>query len=408
MPVFDTSTTIKRKMKEYTKEDLKNFAYDLDMYGISKLKKDELSDAIADKLLDPQTMFYRMSIFDDKAIELFEKAIGKLYEYTKDEFYAACIFDGMDYAFMRENVLFVPQDVAEAWKTVRTEDFERYRKRASWVWKCLHWTEEMYGYTPIEKFLDVCNIKKGFRIKRDELIRIFDRFPMDQLWTIRIDDIFLSLIYAEDKDELYSLRAMQADKDFYIPAVSEVEELFDTLALLSGKPYQDMLAFMKKRLHMPDSGAKDILHELWNKVAADDDPHDTMQWFWDQLVLDDESLVNEVMQLYTSLTNGTRMRVNRGHTPNEMVKRMKFGSRNVPVITAGSSEAAAMLAEVAPQIRQMGFEVDLDSNADRISVMDVPNGLNGEMRVSEKKIYPNDPCPCGSGKKYKKCCGRRI
>lgn len=21
-----------------------------------------------------------------------------------------------------------------------------------------------------------------------------------------------------------------------------------------------------------------------------------------------------------------------------------------------------------------------------------------------KKVYPNDPCPCGSGKKYKKCC----
>lgn len=24
----------------------------------------------------------------------------------------------------------------------------------------------------------------------------------------------------------------------------------------------------------------------------------------------------------------------------------------------------------------------------------------------EKKVYPNDPCPCGSGKKYKKCCMR--
>ena len=23
-----------------------------------------------------------------------------------------------------------------------------------------------------------------------------------------------------------------------------------------------------------------------------------------------------------------------------------------------------------------------------------------------RKIYPNDPCPCGSGKKYKKCYGR--
>ena len=26
--------------------------------------------------------------------------------------------------------------------------------------------------------------------------------------------------------------------------------------------------------------------------------------------------------------------------------------------------------------------------------------------VKDKRIYPNDPCPCGSGKKYKKCCGR--
>ncbi len=27
--------------------------------------------------------------------------------------------------------------------------------------------------------------------------------------------------------------------------------------------------------------------------------------------------------------------------------------------------------------------------------------------VKPDKIYPNDPCPCGSGKKYKKCCGRK-
>ena len=26
----------------------------------------------------------------------------------------------------------------------------------------------------------------------------------------------------------------------------------------------------------------------------------------------------------------------------------------------------------------------------------------------EKKIFPNDPCPCGSGKKYKKCCGKNA
>lgn len=27
--------------------------------------------------------------------------------------------------------------------------------------------------------------------------------------------------------------------------------------------------------------------------------------------------------------------------------------------------------------------------------------------VKQDKVYPNDPCPCGSGKKYKKCCGKK-
>ena len=28
--------------------------------------------------------------------------------------------------------------------------------------------------------------------------------------------------------------------------------------------------------------------------------------------------------------------------------------------------------------------------------------------VTGKKLYPNDPCYCGSGKKFKKCCGKKI
>lgn len=27
--------------------------------------------------------------------------------------------------------------------------------------------------------------------------------------------------------------------------------------------------------------------------------------------------------------------------------------------------------------------------------------------IKAAKVYPNDPCPCGSGKKYKKCCGKK-
>ena len=33
--------------------------------------------------------------------------------------------------------------------------------------------------------------------------------------------------------------------------------------------------------------------------------------------------------------------------------------------------------------------------------------VKGPKRRADKKVYPNDPCPCGSGKKYKQCCGRK-
>lgn len=49
-----------------------------------------------------------------------------------------------------------------------------------------------------------------------------------------------------------------------------------------------------------------------------------------------------------------------------------------------------------------------------LEMADINNDLYDDFKmpvqqpiVKEKKIYPNDPCPCGSGKKYKKCCGRK-
>lgn len=50
-------------------------------------------------------------------------------------------------------------------------------------------------------------------------------------------------------------------------------------------------------------------------------------------------------------------------------------------------------------------KIDLDSTAQKMDVVNVTS--NGEIiSKSEKTVYPNDPCPCGSGKKFKKCCGR--
>lgn len=56
----------------------------------------------------------------------------------------------------------------------------------------------------------------------------------------------------------------------------------------------------------------------------------------------------------------------------------------------------------------------LNSYLDALEQAEYYNDLYDDFRmpmqhplVKEKKVYPNDPCPCGSGKKHKKCCGRK-
>ena len=60
------------------------------------------------------------------------------------------------------------------------------------------------------------------------------------------------------------------------------------------------------------------------------------------------------------------------------------------------------------------FRVQMEQKVEREQVAKV-TGTNKDESAArapkkreEKKVYPNDPCPCGSGKKYKQCCGRNA
>ena len=59
------------------------------------------------------------------------------------------------------------------------------------------------------------------------------------------------------------------------------------------------------------------------------------------------------------------------------------------------------------------FHVKVEQKVEREEVAKVTGTNKDETSIkepkrrSEKKIYPNDPCPCGSGKKYKNCHGRK-
>ena len=77
-----------------------------------------------------------------------------------------------------------------------------------------------------------------------------------------------------------------------------------------------------------------------------------------------------------------------------------------------------MFGEMTNAIAEMTiktlFNIRVEQKVEREQVAKVTGTNKDETAVrapkkrEEKKIYPNDPCPCRSGKKYKQCCGRKI
>ena len=71
-----------------------------------------------------------------------------------------------------------------------------------------------------------------------------------------------------------------------------------------------------------------------------------------------------------------------------------------------------MIANIQEDTIRLLYHVKIEQKVEREQVAKV-TGTNKDNSVAaepkkraEAKVYPNDPCPCGSGKKYKQCCGR--
>ena len=72
-----------------------------------------------------------------------------------------------------------------------------------------------------------------------------------------------------------------------------------------------------------------------------------------------------------------------------------------------------MLESIQQDTVRLLFHVRVEQKVEREQVAKVTgtnkdeSGPRKPVQRAERKIYPNDPCPCGSGKKYKQCCGRK-
>ena len=110
--------------------------------------------------------------------------------------------------------------------------------------------------------------------------------------------------------------------------------------------------------------------------------------------------------VYSAFHNHVRMQYNRGHTPAELSAMAPPEKRIPQSISFGPNirQAIADGSMNPDELRQGILAMDMPSEELRLSILKEIAAAQAEAKP--KKVGRNDPCPCGSGKKYKKCCGR--
>ena len=132
-------------------------------------------------------------------------------------------------------------------------------------------------------------------------------------------------------------------------------------------------------------------------------------------IIKDEKQSETLINILSRLNNNTRQPVNKGYTPIELRKIMP--QNGVPIIQFGpglqnSIQSGKIDGEDLKKAIANNPGLPIEMRANLINEVEKSLGkgeekwVNGTL-VKGEKIGPNDPCPCGSGKKYKKCCGSK-
>lgn len=413
---------LREYLTKYTKEELLDQARSFEIKKCSGLRKADLINRIVDTFCAEEMLRSRLACLTKEQMDLFRKACISPTAVSVNEVVDAMQLCRYWIGYFEDPTdrFCVFEDVAVAFSKIDDKAFQLKQCRKGWLVKCIHFFIQYYGIAPIEVIYEMYRQKVKDSI--DEMIGMLWEMPVDivESCLFTMDKlgmegwpkenplysekgIFVHLQLFQDAEFDYLLR-QQMDKDFYIPSAQQIDEICRIGYEASSSAYKKLESFFTKKLKFSYEQAVTWCLQVWANSYEGESPSKIINKMTEANIEFEEKMINELLELLVTAHNNTRMKENRGYKPSEMVRKKSVDK--MPTIVPASSNAAAILKDAAPQLQAMGVPVDLNGNTDVIQTTMFPIGLNGEPIRVEKKIYPNDPCPCGSGKKYKKCCGK--
>lgn len=240
------------------------------------------------------------------------------------------------------------------------EDFD-----AELFWKYVKACTNLYGVVPLTKVLEIFN-----RQNPKMYVHAGDAFLVmtGAGWKKRMEQSDVNW----KGMEFVHQRVLEADtqsfikdngdgKDWYVPAKAELLNYADDLYIEPTAAYQALYNKINPHFHpLKPVSLQKALKRVALIMQVEPSTSQSLQALIDVTGIGSDRELNELVGLYSNFVNHSRHWANRGHQPAEL-----FHRENLTPLPA------------------VPYEIDSD----------------------REKVGRNDPCPCESGKKYKKCCG---
>ena len=231
----------------------------------------------------------------------------------------------------------------------------------------------LHGLVQVDKVVEIYNMQNDEEIGAKDVgvLSVANRKYLEKNFVKAHGDYFVAESILDNDEFDHQLRQRRG-KPLYIPEYEELMKYRKEGYYEITKEYIAFLDYAAENFFDGDRKAADILCDYIQGICQFTFSMQMISEAFEERGIKFSSVeqINEMMQLVMDLKNNTRIWENNGYTPKEIFELSeKHNLRPLPKVDFAGRDVSNLVS--------------------------FPSG---------KKIGRNDPCPCGSGKKYKKCC----
>lgn len=358
-----------------TKDEMDRIRKNYDFKNLSSLKKAELASELA-RLIPSKykKVIYTLDQSRYDFIKIIIRNSGVIPDMgicvsNAEAFIGfSIIFPGM---YDDEKVLFIPTELINIFSQIDGIELENIVQRnTEWI-RLTHGLLYYYGVMDVWLVKEKVKQLTGQEVDILEFMNVMS-FACDFYGQIRCTPYGYQDDRVFDAKKIVEEHRMRPGVDYFPFTRKQLLKAGDPDYVDKTPEMNSFISFILKHYKLSDEDTNEIALQITNMINADSKPTLIIQYLQSWMEFPSFEFVQQLTAKIMELYNNTRQWVLKGHTPNELFQEERKYLKPLP------SEP---------------FKLDH------------PDSKVIEMST-RTKVGRNDPCPCGSGKKYKKCCGK--